>query len=235
MNVRSLFLITAVTLAQSLAQTHEPAHAAEKPGSHEHGSHEGPSAFEAEFAASDVFRSGSYLQPLWKGLAFEGHYFGNQAIDVGHTGAAWTFRFRELKLSPGAGVMFGSNEFATTPVFSFRWDYEKKWFVTQGLTLQGFRKSKVLEGPGEGHGGEHAEPGLRVRPSISDGSHVSVRWKRLTLGGTWESIHFRENEWKGGGRLAVRILPRVSAILYVLAPGKVEWRWGVLVHPPQED
>jgi hypothetical protein len=71
--------------------------------------------------------------------------------------------------------------------------------------------------------------------AVSDGSHVSGRWKRLTIGGTWEHIHFRENEWKGGGRLAFRILPRVSAVLYAFAPGRVEWRGGILIHPRQGD
>jgi hypothetical protein len=51
------------------------------------------------------------------------------------------------------------------------------------------------------------------------------------IGGTWEHIAFREgSEWKGGGRLAVRILPRLSGILYVLGPGRTEWRGGVLIH-----
>lgn len=131
MRTFSLLLSSGLALAQEPSPKHESGL-------------EAPSAFEAEFAASDVFRSGSYLQPLWRSLAFEGHYFGGHATDVGHAGAAWMFRIGELKLSPGLGVMFGSNQFATTPVASFRWDYEKRWFVTQGLTLQGFRRS-----PGE--------------------------------------------------------------------------------------
>ena len=58
-----------------------------------------------------------------------------------------------------------------------------------------------------------------MRPTISDGGHVSVRWRRLTLGGTCEHIGFREgSEWKGDGRLAIQLLPRVSGILYVLVP-----------------
>ena len=194
---------------------------------------EGPSAVEAEFVASDIFRSGAYLQPLWRGLGFEGHYFGGTATDVGFTGASWTFRVGELKLAPGFGAMFGSNEFATTPTIGFRWDYEKAWFVTQGMALRGFRKTPVFEE--EGHERAH-EPVSFVRPTISDGSHVSGRWKRVTIGGTWEHIHFREgNEWKGGGRLAVRLFPRLSAIVNVLGPGRAEWRGGVLVHPPQEE
>ena len=209
------------------------------PGKHE-ASHETPSAFEAEFVASDVFRSGSYVQPLWKGLGFEGHYFGGEKTDVGYTGGAWTFRFGELKLSPGFGVNFGSDHYATTPAFTFRWDYERGWFVTQGLVMQGFRKTPIFEEVHEGEHGRVAEsadlvPVAYVRPAISDGSHVSFRWKRLTAGGTWEHIHFREgDEWKGGTRVAFRLLPRVSALLYVLAPS-TEWRGGILIHPRQRE
>ncbi|HET9887921.1 MAG TPA: hypothetical protein VFR10_10440 [bacterium] len=198
---------------------------------------EGPGAFEAEFVASDIFRSGSYVQPLWRGLGFEGHYFGGTETDVAFTGASWTFRLGELKLIPGFGVMFGSNRFATTPVFSFRWKYERKWFVTEGLVLQGFRKTPIFEEEGEEGDTEHEESAIPtgyVRPTISDGNHVSVRWKRLTVGGTWEHIQFREGEeWKTGGRLAIRILPRISGILYVLTPGRTEWRGGILIHPPE--
>lgn len=204
-----------------------------------HGQHDqqGPSAWEAEFAASSIFRSGTYIQPLWRGLGFEGHYFGAGQTDVGHTGVSWTFKLGELKLVPGFGVTFGSNQFATTPAVTFRWDYARRWFVTQGMAIQGIRKTPVFEEhEDEPHGQASQEPAGYVRPTISDGSHVSVRWKRVTIGGTWEHIQFREgNEWKGGGRLAVRIFPRISALLYVLGPGKAEWRGGILIHPPEDD
>jgi len=199
---------------------------------------EGPSAFEAEFVASDIFRSGSYIQPLWRGLGFEGHYFGGTETDTGFTGGSWTFRLGEVKLSPGFGVMFGSNQFTTTPAFSFRWDYERGWFVSQGLMVQGFRKTPVFseeEEGGEEHGGPPV-PVSFVRPTITDGNHFSARWKRLTIGGTFEHIQFREgDEWKGGGRLAILLFPRVSAILYVLGPGRAEWRGGILIHPRRSD
>lgn len=191
---------------------------------------------EAEYAASSIFRSATYLQPLWKGLHFEGHYFGEGETDVGYSGAGWKVRWKGLGLVPGFGVAFGSNEIHTTPVVSFRWDYEKKWFVTQGMVLQGLRQSPGGEAEGVEEG-EEAGYGNRaesapLRPSISDGNHVSVRWNRVTVGPTWEHVHFREgNEWKGGGRLAVRLMSHVSAVLYVLAPGKTEFRLGVLVHP----
>jgi hypothetical protein len=224
-----------LTLGVALAQNPDPPSPSPGTPPEEHEAQEGPSAFEAEFAASSIFRSGSYIQPLWRGLGFEGHYFGGETTDVGFTGASWTFRLRELKLSPGFGVIFGSNQFATTPALSFRWDYERAWFVTQGLLLQGFRKSPMFA---EEEGSEHAGPPVPVsyvRPTISDGSHVSVKWKRMTLGGTWEHIQFRETEWKGGGRLAIRLLPRLSAILYVFGPGRAEWRGGILIHPKEPD
>jgi len=94
--------------------------------------HEGPAAFEAEFVASDIFRSATYLQPLWRRLGFEGHYFGGTETDVGFTGASWTLAVHDLKVSPAVGVLFDSNHFATTAAVSFRWEYEHAWFVTQG-------------------------------------------------------------------------------------------------------
>jgi hypothetical protein len=194
--------------------------------------------FEAEFAASDIFRSGSLVLPIAGRFAFEGHYFGGEETDTGFTGVSWTWAWKGLKLAPGFGVVFGSNEFTTSPAFSFRWEYERKWFITQGLVLQSFRETPIFEEEGNGEDkDEHAshEPVGFVRPTISDGNHVSARLGRVTIGGTWEHIEFREgSEWKGGGRLAVRVLPRVSGILYVLAPGRTEWRGGILIHSPEK-
>jgi len=179
---------------------------------------------EVEFVASDVFRSGSYIQPIWKRAHFEGHYFGGQT-NVGYTGGSWAFRVKELVLAPGLGVSFGDDHFTTTPAVAFRWEFEKSWFVTQGLVFQCFRKSPLEK---EEEGGHEAVV-EDIRPTISDGNHVSVRWKRVTLGGTWEHIQFREEEWKGGGRLAIRLVRHVSAVLYVLGPGRAEFRAGVLI------
>ena len=229
-NIYGIFALILLIVCAAFAQNASPPGKPENEAGHGQGTDEGPSAFEAEFAASDIFRSGSYTQPIWRGLGFEGHYFGGETTDVGFAGASYTFRLGGLKLSPGAGVLFGSNKTTTSPAIGFRLDYEKAWFVTQALVLQGFRKTPVFEE--DGHSGEPPEPVSYVRPTISDGNHVSARWKRLTLGGTWEHIHFREgSEWKGGGRLAIRLLPRVSGMLYVLGPGRAEWRGGILVHP----
>ena len=219
MKLGLLLLTTGVVLAQSPPP--EPSEARE--------AREGPAAFEGEFVASDIFRSANYVQPVWRSLKFEGEYFGGTETDVGFTGASWTFGVHHLRLSPAIGVLFGSNRFATSPAVAFRWEYEHAWFVTQGLFVQGFRETPAFR---------EGEPELvsYVRPTISDGNHLSVHWHRLTTGGTWEHIHFREgDEWKGGGRLEFRLFSRVSAILYVLGPGQAEWRGGILIHPSKRD
>ncbi len=57
------------------------------------------------------------MQPIWRGLGFEGHYFGGEAADVGFAGGSYTFGIGGLKLAFGAGVAFGStarvNDFET--------------------------------------------------------------------------------------------------------------------------
>jgi hypothetical protein len=193
---------------------------------------------EAEFVASDIFRSGSVVLPLASRFAFEGHYFGGKDTDAVYTGITWVWAVRGLKLAPGFGAVFGSNEFTTSPAFAFRWEYERKWFITQALVVQSLRDTPIFaeeegEADHEAHG-SHKPVGF-VRPTISDGNHVSVRWRRLTIGGTWEHIGFREgSEWKGGGRLAIRAFPHITGILYVLAPGRTEWRGGILIHAAKE-
>lgn len=57
--------------------------------------------FEAEFVASDIFRSGSLVLPLVRRFAFEGHYFGGKETDTGYTGVSWTLARKALKLVPG--------------------------------------------------------------------------------------------------------------------------------------
>jgi len=227
----TLILMAACTaLAQETPQESKPGQ--EKPPGQAEEKREGLSAFEAEFVASGVFRSGSYVQPIWRGAGFESHYFGGEAANTGFTGGSYVFDVGGFNLALGAGVAFGSNQFVTMPAFSFRWDYEKGWFVTQGLVVQGFRQTPMFKDEESEHLETPSEPVSSVRPTIWDGNHLSIRWKRLTAGGTWEHIHFREgDEWKGGGRLAFRILPRVSAVLYVLGPGRAEWRGGVVIHP----
>lgn len=183
---------------------------------------------DAEYVASSTFRSADYVQPLWRELHFEGDYFGGDENDVGYTGGSWQFRMKELRLSPGIGVTFGGNGFRTMPGVSFRWAYEKDWFLTEGLIIQG-----LLNTPRSPEETPEAREEGTVRPTITDNDHVSVRWRRLTAGGAWERIQFREIEWKGGGRAAFRIVPHLSAVIFVLGPS-TEFRAGLILHPAEE-
>ena len=214
-----------------------PAHGSA--GTHGHSGHH--EEVEAEFAASDIFRTATLIVPVVSHVVFEGHYFSSHGAHVGYTGGAWNFRRRGLLLAPGFGATFGGGA-GTFPVAAFRWDFRRRWFVTQGMMLQGLthvtfepdQDSSGSEHPAS-ENGHHSEV-EKVRPMLSDGSHVSVRHWRVTLGGTWEHIQFREGEeWKGGGRLQFRILPRVSAVLYVLGPGRAEFRGGILFHEREEE
>jgi len=184
---------------------------------------------EAEFVASASFRSASYVQPLWKGLRLESDYFGADENDVGYTGGSWEFHWRRLRFTPGLGVAFGGNGFRTMPALSFRWAFEKGWIISEGLVVQGFGNTpRVPEDTSE------ARAEGSVRPTITDGDHLSVRWRRLMVGGTWERIQFREIEWKGGGRVAVRLFPHLSGVISFLGPG-AEIRGGLILHPREED
>ena len=51
---------------------------------------------ETEFVASDIFRSGSVAARTWKGIHFDGQYFGTESADVGITGFSWEFRWKQL-------------------------------------------------------------------------------------------------------------------------------------------
>lgn len=112
---RSIALLLAMCLA-SLANAQEKS---EPPAAGVHAQHPSPHPAtadeeerfpEVEFVASSKFRSFSYLQPVYRGLNFEGHYFDVEDNDVGAINGSWTFRLREgIKLSPGFGERRGSS------------------------------------------------------------------------------------------------------------------------------
>jgi hypothetical protein len=187
---------------------------------------------EADFVASDDFRGSSLIVPLYRGLNFEGHYFGVRAepepeengesgslgptgiINVGTITGSYNFRLGEpLTLSPGFGIYFGEDQ-RTSPAISIRWEFEKSRVFSQGLFVFSFLSSEEFG-----------------RPSIWDGNHISLRVNRFEFGGAWERIHTRaENEWKGGGRAALRLFRNVSVVFFILAPN-TEYRGGIIVHP----
>jgi hypothetical protein len=187
---------------------------------------------EAEFVASPSFRSGSLVQPLWRDLSVEGHYFGGDENNIGFTGGSWTFHGEGWKVVPGFGVAFGDNGFRTMPALSFRWGYERSWFISEGLYVQGLLHTNFFP---EGTEPEPGHPASELAvPSIADGNHVSARWRRLTIGGTWEHMQFREGrEWKGGLRVAYRVLPSLSFTFFALGPGG-EIRGGILLQPEEK-
>jgi hypothetical protein len=186
---------------------------------------------EAEVVWSPSFRSGSLVQPIWSDVSFEGHYFGGDENNVGFIGGSWTFH-EDWKLAPGFGVLFGDDGFRTMPALSLRWGYEQGWFVTEGLLVHGLLHTELFPEGTEPEPGQSSSKS--VVPFIADGDHVSARWKRMTVGGTWERMQFREGrEWKGGLRVAYRVLPALSVTFFAMGPGS-EIRGGILFQPEEK-
>jgi hypothetical protein len=187
---------------------------------------------EAEYVGSPSFCSASLVQSLWSSLNFEGHYFGGNENNVGYTAGSWTFHGKHWKIAPGFGVAFDDNGFQTMPALSIRWGYERSWFITEGLFVQGLMHTRFFPEATEPESGQPASKS--VVPSIADGNHISARWKWLTVGGTWEREQFREGkEWKGGVRVAFRILPPLSLTFFAMGPGN-ETRGGILFQPEEK-
>jgi hypothetical protein len=187
---------------------------------------------EAEFVGSPSFRSASLVQPLWRDLNAEGHYFGGNGNNIGFGGGSWTFHGESWKLAPGIGVLFGNDTFRTMPGLTLRWEYEHKWFITEGLLVQGLLHTTFASEETELEEGNSADKS--VVPFIGDGNHVSARWKGLTAGGVWEHMQFREgNEWKGGVRVAYKVFPALSFTFFAMGPGG-EIRGGVLFQPEEK-
>gem|GEM_PF-788293 len=187
---------------------------------------------EFEVVASDQFRSAGIVAPLSSRLNIEGYYFGVRIeseleerlehaakrrsgfLDLGAITGSYSFRLgRHITLSPGFGGFFGEAQKAS-PAFTFRWEVGKGRLFSQGLFIQSLQASEEFG---------------RVR--IWDGNHISMRLSRFEFGPSWEWIHIRvENEWKGGGRTAFRILTHLSVVFLILAP-KTEYRGGIIIHP----
>jgi hypothetical protein len=163
--------------------------------------------FEAEFVASDIFRSGSLVARTWKDLHFDGQYFGTESVDAGVTAASWEFRWKELSISPGFGVAFGAGT-ETAPMLTLRWKLETRHWFSQGYAAQSLRRHV-----------ENEETGQTSYASVLDNNHISARLGRLEIGGLWEHTKYREeNEWKGGLRGAVRLGEHVKLIVQSVWP-----------------
>ena len=184
---------------------------------------------EAEFVGSTEFRAASYIQPLWKHLSLEAHYYGVSRADLGIAGPSFEFRIKgHLKIAPGIGVGFGS-PFRTSPVAMLRVGFEKDWLFAEYNFIASLRAAQLENQLEEVPPGEE----LIRYARLSDGDHVSYRWKRLQAGFSWEHISVRaESEWKTGFRVAVGLTRRLSFVSYTLFP-EAEFRAGLRFTPEE--
>jgi hypothetical protein len=137
--------------------------------------------------------------PVWRKLNFEGLYFGDDHHDIGFVGGNWTFEFlKKITIAPGFSATFGS-EVGTAPAATVRWSAEHGWFHVQGFSSLSLTASTDPEE-------EAGKTKYKTRAYISDGNHLSARWKRVEGGFSWEHIAtLEENEWKAGGRFDVAL------------------------------
>jgi hypothetical protein len=171
-----------------------------------------------EALASPAFRTASGVVPLGARVVVEAHYFGmlegESQTHVVQTGVSWHLNIGSLGfVAPGVGWYSGVDHGAVSG--SVRWQIEHGRIVSEGLMVQAIDRKDGTE-----------------RGQFWDGNHVSLSLldRRVEVGPSWEHIHFREeDEWKWGGRVAVRLARSVTAQLFTLAPGRTEWRAGLLV------
>lgn len=218
------FILACATLLSAIplgAAAQEPAGRPGREPTTERASEEGPEIplFEAEFAGSTVFQSGTVAAKLWSPIRVEIHYFGMEDNDIATVGLAWEFEWRGLRVLPGVGWSFGHRS-RPAPVLSARWVFESEDWTSQGLWVQALGD---YQPPHAGHepqaAQEDAEAIVRY-PSALDGIHVSRRIGRVEIGPLVEHIRYREEDaWKGGGRVAVRVHPTLRLVAQVVGPG----------------
>lgn len=171
-----------------------------------------------EALASPAFRTASGIAPLGTRVAVEAHYFGMPSEEsqthVVQAGLSWHLSLGSLGfVAPGVGWYSGVEHGAVSG--SVRWQIEHGRIVSEGLMVQAIDRRDGTE-----------------RGQFWDGNHVSLSLldRRLEVGPSWEHIHLREeDEWKWGGRVALRLARGVTAQLFTLTPGRTEWRAGLLV------
>jgi hypothetical protein len=171
-----------------------------------------------EAMSSSVFRTVTALTPIGHRVMAEVHYFAlpesAPRVNVVQAGLSYQFPIGRIGfIAPGIGFYSGIDHEALS--LSARWFVEAGAIVSEGLVVQGIDNDDGTE-----------------RGQFWDGNHVSLALldRRLEIGPTWEHIHIRdEDEWKVGGRFALRVHPRVMLQAYALTPGATEWRGGVLV------
>lgn len=176
--------------------------------------HENPAPAEADFVASTEFQSGMAAVRLGSPLFFDTHFFGVETNEIGVIGLAWELRHKGLRILPGLGWSFGS-ENKPAPVATVRWSFESGNWISQGLWALSLR-AHLPDAESE-HASE--EPDAVAHSSILDGVHVSRRMARLELGPMVEHLRYREeNEWKGGLRAAWELGRGVKLVAQAVAP-----------------
>ena len=171
---------------------------------------------EAEFVASEVFRSGSLVVRTWKDLHFDGQYFGTETVNAGITALAWEFRWKQLSILPGFGASFGSGVH-TVPMVTLRWKLETRRWFSQGYAAQSLLRQVVTD----------EDAGQTIYANVLDNNHISIRLGPTEVGGLWEHTKYRdENEWKGGLRGAVRLGEHFKLIVQSVWPDW-EFRGGI--------
>jgi hypothetical protein len=228
-------VLALVIVAPTLLAGSWPAAAQDAPPSHpaglgvqaEHAAHDGHEAHhsplvEAEFAGSVDFRSGDLSVKLGSPVRADLRYFGVEGNEIGMVGLGWEFRWRGLRFIPGAAWSFG-RENKPAPVITARWVFENEHWTSQGAWVQSLGEYSPSSSHQE-HAADHEHGGeaetIARHASVLDGIHVSRRIGRFDVGPMIEHIDYREeDEWKAGGRVAVRLGTSFRLIAQVVGPG----------------
>jgi len=189
---------------------------------------------EIEGVFSSQFRTAFIDVPVWKRLAIDGRYYGDDEANIGLLGANWGLKLwrQHIELFPGLSVTFGSALSAdqglrTAPAATLHWGVRKNWFHADGY-------SAISLIPSQRPRHAHEDEAYTKYAYLSDGNHISANWKRLEGGFGWEHIAVREDqEWKSGGRFSIALTKHLNFVAFILAPHP-EFRCGLSFHPPIE-
>lgn len=185
---------------------------------------------EIEAVASSQFRTAFIVIPVWKKLAVDTRYYGNDEADVLLSGGGWEFEpwKGHLMLAPGLSVSY-NHGIRTAPAATLRWDVRRSWFHAAGYSAISLIPSQ------RPHESEHHDERYSTYSYLSDGNHISANWKRLEGGFSWEHIAVREEqEWKSGGRFSIALTKHLNFVAFILAP-ETEFRCGLSFHPSEKE
>ena len=200
--------------AQQTPTAHQAAEAAPE--------HEEAPRFEGEFVASTIFQNGLAavrLGPAASPVMLDAHFYGVETNEIGITGLVWEVRHHGLRVLPGVGWAFGS-ENRPALAATVRWVFANERWFSEGLFVQSVRAHiPDTSAEEEAHPHESEAQGEGVRYAGVLEAHWSVRFGRVEIGPMVEHVRYREeNEWKGGGRAAWRLGRGFKLVAQALAP-----------------